>query len=297
MTRVLLLLIAIVASNLPDTGGQEQARFATRATAVILDVSVTDGERPVLGLTRDDFIVLDNGVPQEIQDLTHERLPTDVHVTADISGSMSTADRQIVNRAIGQIGDALSAQDRMSATLFWSHVSERVPLGQPPVTLTASDTGHNTAILDAMLLALVRPDLPERRQFSIFMSDGVDTASYFDADAVLATARHAVGPMTVVLAPDRAPRLMADILGAVALQTGGEVITLEDRSQLRETLSRALESFRSSYVVRYFPTGVEAGGWHSVSVSVKEGRYAVRARKGYSATQPPTGGRSREVTR
>lgn len=283
MTRTSVLIVAACALQVPPPPTGEQARFSTKATAVIIDVAVTDGERPVLGLTKDDFVVMDNGVRQEIQDLTLERLPTDVHITADISGSMRAADRQIINDAIAQVGRALSPDDRVSTTVFWTHISQRTPLGPPSAIRTVSDAGHDTVVLDAMLLALVQPEITGRRQFSIFMTDGVDTASHFDEATVLATARHAKGPMTVVLAPDRAPRSIDGTLRSVALQTGGEVISLKDRSQLRGTFSRALENFRSSYVVRYFPTGVAPGGWHSVNVSVKSSRYTVRARQGWGS--------------
>lgn len=262
-------------------GAPGQARFAARASAVVLDVSVTADGKSVGGLTRDDFVVLDNGVPQEILDLSQDRLPVDVSITADISGSMRATDRQIMNQAIEQVGRALRPDDRVMVALFWSHINERVPLAHPPVTLTAWDTGLDTSIFDALLLALVRPDLPDRRQFSIFMTDGVDTRSYFDAALVRDTARHSNGPMTIVLAPDRAPPPMDNLLKTVALQTGGELIALRDRQRLRETFGLALENFRASYVLRYVPTGVSAPGWHTVTVSVKNRRYTVRARQGY----------------
>jgi len=259
----------------------DQARFAARASAVVIDVSVTTDGKSVGGLTLDDFIILDNGVPQEILDLSQDRLPIDVSITADISGSMRPADRLVINQAIEEVGRALRPNDRVSAALFWSHVSERVPLGPPPIALTAWDTGLNTSIFDALLLALVRPDLPERRQFSIFMTDGLDSSSYFDASVVRDTARHTTSPITIVLAPDRGPTFMDEVLKIVALQTGGEVIALKDRQRLRETFGQALDNFRASYVLRYVPTGVSAPGWHAVTVSVKNRNHTVRARQGY----------------
>lgn len=281
--RLLIAGLALTVAVHGSLGGApDQARFAARASAVVIDVSVTNDGQAVGGLTLDDFIVLDNGVPQKVLDLSQDRLPIDVSITADISGSMRPADRQVINAAIEQVGRALRPDDRVMATLFWSHISERIPLGPAPITLTAWETGLNTSIFDALLLALVRPDLPDRRQFSIFMTDGMDTSSYFDAALVRDTARYTSAPITIVLAPDRAPALMDETLKTVALQTGGELIALKDRQRLRETFGQALENFRSSYVLRYVPTGVSAPGWHTVTISVKNQRYAVRARQGYS---------------
>jgi hypothetical protein len=50
------------------------------------------------------------------------------------------------------------------------------------------------------------------------------------------------------------------------------------------TFKQAVSDFRTSYVLRYLPTGVAGEGWHELTVRVKKGTYDVRARKGYTAT-------------
>lgn len=232
--RLLCVAIGIAAVQIVEARTADQARFAARASAVVIDVSVTNDGRPVGGLTIDDFVVLDNGVPQTVLDLSQDRLPIDVSITADISGSMRPADRQIIHQAIEQIGRALRPDDRVMAALFWSHISERIALGPPPITLSAWDAGLNTSLFDALLLA-----------------------------------------------PDRAPGSMDEVLKTVALQTGGELIALKDRQRLSETFGQALDNFRASYVLRDVPAGVSAPGWHAVTVSVKNRRHTVRARQGY----------------
>ena len=47
-------------------------------------------------------------------------------------------------------------------------------------------------------------------------------------------------------------------------------------------LMRILDEFRSSYVLRYTPRGVDRPGWHEIDVRiVRPGSFTVRARKGY----------------
>jgi hypothetical protein len=46
---------------------------------------------------------------------------------------------------------------------------------------------------------------------------------------------------------------------------------------------QAVADFRTSYVLRFMPTGVSKDGWHELTVRVKSGTYEVRARKGYMA--------------
>jgi glycerophosphoryl diester phosphodiesterase len=51
-----------------------QTPFRTGVEIVELDVSVTRGGRPVLGLQAADFTLVDNGVMQDVQSVTLDRL-------------------------------------------------------------------------------------------------------------------------------------------------------------------------------------------------------------------------------
>jgi hypothetical protein len=56
---------------------------------------------------------------------------------------------------------------------------------------------------------------------------------------------------------------------------------LQKDEDLGPTFLRALNEFRTSYVLRYQRTGIEPG-WHELSVKVtRSGSYDIRARKGY----------------
>ena len=59
------------------------------------------------------------------------------------------------------------------------------------------------------------------------------------------------------------------------------MMELRSGESLSETFLASLEQFRTSYVLRYTPTGVPRAGWHAVDVSTKNSKYTVRARQGY----------------
>jgi VWFA-related protein len=83
------------------------------------------------------------------------------------------------------------------------------------------------------------------------------------------------------LAPWARPRTAAAVLGQVAAQTGGQVVTLDSDKALRHAFEQALDEFRTSYVLQYRPSA-PTSGWHDITVAVrKPGTYDVRARKGY----------------
>ena len=64
---------------------QPAATFRAGVDAVAVEASVRRNNRPVTGLKAGDFQLLDNGVPQQISDLTYERLPIDVTVLLDVA--------------------------------------------------------------------------------------------------------------------------------------------------------------------------------------------------------------------
>jgi hypothetical protein len=74
-------------------------------------------------------------------------------------------------------------------------------------------------------------------------------------------------------------REMYDALRQVAARTGGQVHWLWQDADVFE---RILDEFRSSYLLRYTPEGVERSGWHDLEVKIaRPGSFDVRARRGY----------------
>ena len=259
-----------------------QTIYRAQTDVVVIDAAVTNGRTPVTNLTKADFELKDNGVVQSILDFSRETAPLDVTVTIDVSGSMTRADRVVVERALAAISGALTPADRAAVVTFGSHIAERVPLQPGPITADLSTVGSGgSAVFDALLLALVTPPAPGRRQFGLFMTDGEDNASLFDSRTVVETARHAGSLISIVVVENRASLSVQGALRAVALNTGGEVIELKKKDGLSLAFLTALENFRTSYVLRYSPTGVEPTGWHDVAVSVRSRGYTVRARRGY----------------
>ena len=70
--------MVLAQSTTPSPQQEPAATFRAGADAVSVEASVRRDKRPVTGLKISDFELLDNGVPQEISDLSYERLPIDV---------------------------------------------------------------------------------------------------------------------------------------------------------------------------------------------------------------------------
>jgi len=282
MTARFPVVVALLAQAAIPGAPPPQTVYRAQTDVVVIDAAVTNGRTPVTNLTKDDFEVKDNGVVQSILDFSRETAPLDVTVTIDVSGSMTRADRVVVERALAAISGALTPADRAAVVTFGTQITERVPLQPGPIVTDLSTIGSGgSAVFDALLLALVTPPAPGRRQFGLFMTDGEDNASLFDSRTVVETARHAGSLISIVVVENRASLFVQGALRAVALNTGGEVIELKKKDGLSLAFLTALENFRTSFVLRYSPTGVEPTGWHDVSVSVRSRGYTVRARRGY----------------
>ena len=258
--------------------------YRVRADIVVIDVAVADGRRAITNLKMSDFELRDNGVVQTVLDFDHGLLPIDVTMTIDISGSMTRQKRMAVERAVGQVSGLLREVDRGAVWTFGRTLAEATPLRHPPVAVDLSMTGSGTSVFDALMLALVMPPLPDRRQLNIFMTDADDTTSVFDEDIALETAKYTNGQLSFVILKGGGTDADGNVMRAfrtIARNTGGEILQIDHDERLSEAFITAIQNFRTAYVLRYQPTGVKGPGWHDVTVKVKSKNYDIRARRGY----------------
>jgi hypothetical protein len=81
---------------------QQQPTFRSEINAVVVDASVRDrSRRAVTNLQPADFVVIDNGVPQEVDNVSYGKLPIDVTVALDVSYSVTGVVLERLRRASG----------------------------------------------------------------------------------------------------------------------------------------------------------------------------------------------------
>lgn len=261
--------------------------FRAGTDVVTLDVAVQDGKNPVLGLKPADFDVRDNNVAQTVTDVTYARLPIDLRLIFDTSGSITPTQLNDYLRAMTLVTGALQPDDRCDIVAFSARVVEAAALQNPPVKIDLQRTEPNaTSFFDAVSLSLITAPTAERRQLTIVMSDADDNASFFDEDMMTDIARrtdavvYAITPMKSRVSPDLERRLKTRV-SALTGTTGGRVVAA-DRDVAPAFLS-VLEEFRRSYVVSYTAIGVAREGWHTISVAIHGSKQdTVRTRQGYT---------------
>jgi VWFA-related protein len=258
---------------------QPQTTFRSGVEVVELDVSVMRGGVPVAGLTARDFALTDNGVAQDVESVTLERLPLSVTLVLDASQSVA-GDRL---RHLVQAGEGLAAalrKDDRAALITFSHMVDlRVPMTgdfQSIRTALGTMTGSGaTSLRDAVHLALQLQPRDRSRPLMLLFTDGHDTASWLTEEAVVDSARRS----GVVI---HAVRVESDaLLDRLTQISGGRTWSATSDRQLRELFTRALDEMRARYLLTYTPRGVRQPGWHELKVKLKNGGGDVTARRGY----------------
>jgi Ca-activated chloride channel homolog len=302
--RRFALLLGVSAAAMWTVVAPAQApQFKSGAAAVRVDALVTDGRRPIQGLTAASFDLRDNGVRQTITDVHHETLPLNVICALDVSSSVEGEPLEDLKRGYVALIDALAKEDRAALLTFSNRVDLHTALTGDKARLRGlageAATGGTTSLFDAVFSALALRETDEGRTLLILLSDGRDTSSWLTARKLVGAARRTdvvVYPVTiravtpfVNMAPgravhrDRRPEPSERLLAALADDTGGRVFYATNEAALDTTFLKVLDEFRQRYVLGYTPTGVAERGWHTIEVKLRGQSGEVRARRGYFA--------------
>jgi Ca-activated chloride channel family protein len=171
--------------------------------------------------------------------------------------------------------------DRAGLVTF-SHVVSQ-PLGlttdmdKVRAALAAEPPPGDTSLIDGAFAGIDLARSEDGRGLLIIFSDGLDTASWLTAGAVLDTAKRA----SVVVYGASAGETTAPFLNDLAVATGGSVLRTRSSAKLEAAFVEILQEFRLRYLLTYAPRGVETPGWHRLDVRVKTRKATVKARPGY----------------
>lgn len=293
--------------------------FRAGVDAVIVDVDVRDGGRPVASLVAADFELLDNGVAQTVDARSLKDVPLDVTLLVDASGSVDGRRLDRLKSGVRDTAQWLRADDRWTVIAIEHVLREIVPMQPPRVTaaVDALRASGGTALYDGLGAALMQPTMPGRRQLIVAYTDGDDTSSILDPASLLEIARRSDALMDIVVPVENArdqagaPRsgsmaqqtdslvnratsvaqqtTTADggfpnerTLTELTTRTGGRLLVVDYKDSVSATFKQVLDEYRTSYLLQYTRTGVAAPGWHDLVVRVKRpGHLDVRARRGY----------------
>jgi VWFA-related protein len=287
----------------------QRPRFSAGTAAVRVDVLVTQRNQPITGLTARDFELRDNGVLQQIRDVSDETLPLNVIGVLDLSDSVAGEPLAQLKQATLAVIDALGDKDRAALVTFSERLQLLSPLTGDKTRLRAVvdsvEARGATSVIDAAFAGLALRESDEARTLMLLFSDGRDTTSWLTARAVLEAARRSdvviyavtfgvnvamlTSAQSGMFARARRDAVEREHLGerlleAFAEETGGRLVYADGERSLRPTFVQVLSEFRQRYVLSYSPTDVSGEGWHTLTVSLRGKSGQVKARRGYFAS-------------
>ena len=304
-SAVVTAITATVSLALVHVGAQQPV-FKAGVELVDLSATVTDDHgRFINGLTKDDFIVSDNGPPQEIVSFSSMRAPVSLAVLLDVSGSMTEGQLVTAKLAIDRfVFELLGGDDELSLMQFagrgqillaWTQDRERFSRALAQANgFSFQRTGdaigtvppnYGTAIYDAVAASLgIAAKGMHRKKAVLVISDGVDTSSTRTVQQVQEAVR-ATDILVYALGVDsglaggvdtRALRRLTD-------ETGGRTEVVKGFQNLAEATARLADEFNQQYLIGYVAPHRD-GRWHSITVEVRKKGSHVRARVGYTAS-------------
>jgi len=297
-----------------------QQTFRSGVDGVVIPVSVRSGNKPVGGLTAADFELRDNGVRQDLQDVSAEKIPIDVTLLLDLSSSVDGPILQRLKTAVADTAALLRPDDRIRLVAISQMLHEvfgfRPKAAAMPLDSLSAEGA--TSLYDGLAVTMMRSADLGRRQLIVAYTDGRDSTSAVDESSVKAIAQltDAVVDIVVPIAPARgiesrrlsqraggspdtltgasnvtvngqgpagiAPDAVPRVLSDLVSPTAGQVIALAPDASISRTFKAMLDDFRATYVLQYVPQGVTSSGWHAVEITLKKrGKFDIRARQGY----------------
>lgn len=291
---------------------QEQPRIHVDVNLVNVAFAVRDAHGSLAsGLTKDDFQVFEDGIPQTISFFSRSAdVPLALGLIVDMSGSQEHFLKRHHRHLESFLHDVLAPRDRAFLLCFGNHLrlagdfspssaqlmdglarfehgARNFPELGPP-----EDRELGTAFYDALYYAATEKlsQSENSRHAVIVFSDGEDNSSaHHMLDAIEAAQAADVRVFAMRYTERRHGRLTArnkygiSVMARIARETGGADFDAE-QGDIRNSFRQIGEDLRSSYELAYVSTNpVRDGSFRKIVIRATRPGLTVRSKTGYFA--------------
>jgi Ca-activated chloride channel family protein len=298
MTRIIPIVVCL--ATLP-VAAQQPGTFRAGVDLVHFNVTVVDKQgKPVTGLTKDDFEVVERGKPQAVRFFSTGDIeaapPLHVGLLLDTSGSMAADLKDARTAAIKFVNTLDHAAD---VTLVDFDTEVRVarfaPESYPRLVerIRARKPNGWTALYDAIGVYLNGAQQQDGQKVLVLYTDGGDTRSSITFSEMLTLCKasdvtvYAVGYMEHQGSSRMAQR---QELERVASLTGGQAYFPGVAKDLDGVYEKIRAELAARYSLGYLSSDVRTdGAWRAVEIKLKPNlkNVRLRTRTGYFAPYKP----------
>ncbi len=243
----------LVVVNMPgDFGEQMKVQFVELFTT-----AVDPRGRPVEGLTREDFKVLEDGVEQEVRrfELVRDQ-PIYAGIVIDTSASMQEELNEAIEGGLRFLETVLTPKDRAAVVTFSDQPNLAVRFTNEQEILAGGLAGlraeGETALYDSLIYTLYYFGGLRGKRAVILLSDGADTKSRYQFDDVLEYARRSGVALYAVGINLKSNETDIRIkLERLAEETGGRSFFISGSRELKGVYEKVEAELRSQYLLAY----------------------------------------------
>src|ERR1700678_3163981 len=280
--------------------GRDNGRYTLERNVdeVVLNVTVLDDKlHLVTTLTKDDFKVFEDNVPQTITSFQHQDIPVSLGILVDNSGSMR-AKRGAVNTSALDLVHYSNKDDESFVVNF----SDEAYIDQDFTSnvnklrdgLSHIDSKGGTALYDAIMASAdyLTKNAKRPKQVLLVITDGEDNASSTTLEETVRRIQDLQGPIiySIGLLYDdtgggREAHRAKRALEMLSNETGGISLFPKNLDQVDAIAGEVAKDIREQYTIGYLSTKpINQGGYRSVHVEAKAKGYnklTVRTKTGY----------------
>jgi Ca-activated chloride channel family protein len=275
----------------PDTPTLKVASRLVAISAIARDKS----GQPVPNLTRDDFLLKQDGKPQPITYFSQgSSLPLTLALMVDTSGSQRAyiQDEIFAGRAffpamltrpddravlvqfdssilqLAKITNSVTTLEHALAYLYQSHAG----IGPP---------GRGGTLLFDAVCAVSHIELGNQigRRAMVILTDGGDNGSRFSQKKAIEEAQRADIMIYSVYYSNGGGDI--DALNNLSSATGGRVFTVSPTMTLEQIYAAIADDLRLQYELGYQPPDSRPNKYHKIDLRAKDSKLTVQAREGY----------------
>lgn len=303
-----------VEETAPEFEENDTVRVSTNLITVPTEVLDRNG-RYIGNLRKDDFVIYENGVQQDLAYFASIEQPFTVALLLDVSGS-TQSQLQAIRTAANTFIKRLRPNDRLLLVSFDGKINvltEAVTLNDlRKIKLRLDAINDGTLLYDTVGFVLNQrlAKLPGRKAI-VLMTDGVDNGSRQaslrqnlrdaeEANVLIYTVQYNTLPQL----PERLSQIVnvkarehtrtkmlrdyavgSNYLEALAEKTGGRIYRADDLADVPQVFTAITDELGRQYSLGYYPKGqANPGEKRDIRVKTKLPNLVVRSRESYVAT-------------